>query len=73
MKTFGQKGEGKGHFGSPLSVCVDDIERIVVTEFHNNRVQGLSKEGETISTIGESGPERLGKPVSCIPYKTFSR
>ena len=71
MKTFGKKGEGKGHFKSPCTVHLDDKERLVVTEFHNNRVQVMSKEGEALFTIGDSGPERLSKPCSCIPYKNI--
>ena len=71
VKTFGKKGEGKGHFETPLSVCVDDTERIVVTEYDNNRVQVMSKEGEALFTIGDSGPEKLSTPYSCIPYKNI--
>ena len=71
MKTFGKKGEGKGHFKSPCTVHLDDKERLVVTEFHNNRVQVMSKEGEALFTIGDSGPEKLSTPYSCIPYKNI--
>ena len=71
VKTFGKKGEGKGDFKTPLSVCVDDTERIVVTEYDNNRVQVMSKEGEALFTIGDSGPENLSTPYSCISYKNI--
>ena len=71
VKTFGKKGEGKGDFETPLSVCVDDTERIVVTEYDNNRVQVMSKEGEALFTIGDSGPEKLSTPYSCVPYKNI--
>ena len=71
VKTFGKKGEGKGHFKVPLSICLNDTERIVVTEYHNNRVQVMSKEGEALFTIGDSGPEKLSTPYSCIPYKNI--
>ena len=71
LKTFGKKGEGKGHFNTPLSICLDDTERIVVSEFSNNRVQVMSKEGEALFTIGDSGPENLSTPSSCIPYKNI--
>ena len=71
VKTFGKKGEGKGHFNTPLSICLDDTERIVVSEFSNNRVQVMSKEGEALFTIGDSGPEKLSTPYSCIPYKNI--
>ena len=71
VKTFGKKGEGKGHFNTPLSICLDDTERIVVSEFSNNRVQVMSKEGEALFTIGDSGPERLSEPYCCISYKNI--
>ena len=69
VKIFGKCGSGKGEFTSPLDVCLDDEGRIVVTEFGNHRIQVLSQEGETISTFGDSGPEKLKDPTSCIPYK----
>ena len=71
VKTFGKKGEGKGHFKNPLRICLDDTERIVVSEFSNNRVQVMSKEGEALFTIGDSGPERLSEPYCCISYKNI--
>ena len=71
VKTFGKKGERKGQFKTPISICLDDTERIVVSEFSNNRVQVMSKEGEALFTIGDSGPEKLSKPYSCIPYKNI--
>ena len=71
VKTFGKKGDRKGHFHNPLSICLDDTERIVVSEFSNNRVQVMSKEGEALFTIGDSGPERLSEPYCCISYKNI--
>ena len=71
VKTFGKEGEGKGHFKNPGCICLDDAERIVVTEFCNNRIQVMSKEGETLFTIGDSGPERPSKPYCCISYKNI--
>ena len=32
VKTFGKKGERKGHFKTPLNICLDETERTVVTE-----------------------------------------
>ena len=31
----------------------------------------LSQEGETISILGDRGPEKLKNPSSCIPYKNL--
>ena len=71
LKTFGKKEKGKGHFMAPCSVHLDHANRLVVTEIHNNRVQVMSKEGEALFTIGDSGPEKLSTPYSCIPYKNI--
>ena len=71
LKTFGKKGEGKGHFMVPYSVHLDHANRLIVTETRNNRVQVMSKEGEALFTIGDSGPEKLSTPYSCNSYKNI--
>ena len=71
LKTFGKKGEGKGHFMAPYSVHLDHANCLIVTETRNNRVQVMSKEGEALFTIGDSGPEKLSTPYSCISYKNI--
>ena len=71
VKSFGKRGREKGEFGRPLDVTVDDKERIVVTEWDNNRIQVMSKEGESIFTFGDKGPEKLLWPTCCIPYKNM--
>ena len=60
---------GVGEFYRPVDVCLDKERRIVVTEYSSNRVQVLSREGETISIFGNIDPEKLKKPRSCLPYK----
>ena len=69
VKTFGREGEGTGEFCSPTDVCLDEERRIVVTESSSERIQLLSREGETISIFGNIGPEKLPRPLSCLPYK----
>ena len=71
MKSFGKNGAENGEFRKRLDVCLDDEGRIVVTEWGNHRVQVLSQEGETISIFGDSGPEKLNQPRSCIPDKNI--
>ncbi|XP_078344935.1 uncharacterized protein LOC144630438 [Oculina patagonica] len=71
VKSFGKRGAGTGEFKNPVDVCLDDEGRIVVTELNNHRIHVLSKEGETISIFGDSGPEKLNCPTSCIPYKNM--
>ena len=71
VKTFGKLGEAKGEFSVPLDVCLDEQHRIVVTEWGNHRIQVMTQEGETITMFGDSGPEKLKHPSSCIPYKNM--
>ena len=71
VKSFGKNGAGNGEFKDPVDVCLDDEGRIVVTERDNHRIQVLSPDGETLSILGDSGPEKLNQPRSCIPYKNI--
>ena len=71
VKSFGKESREKGEFGGPVDVTLDDEERVVVTEWGNNRIQVMSKEGESIFTFGDKGPEKLCKPTCCIPYKNM--
>ena len=71
VKSFGKFGKGKGELSDPVDVTVNDEGRIVVTERDNNRIQVMSKEGESIFTFGDKGPEKLCKPTCCIPYKNM--
>ena len=71
VKTFGKYGKAKGEFSNPADVCLDEQHRIVVTEYGNDRIQVMTQEGETITMIGDSGPEKLKGPTSCIPYKNM--
>ena len=69
VKTLGKKGVGIGEFNHPIDVCLDEERRIVVTETSSNRIQVMSREGETISIFENIGREKFGIPWSCLPYK----
>ena len=71
VKSFGKSGAAKGEFSVPCDVCLDEQHRIVVTEYGNHRIQVMTQQGETISIFGDSGPEKLNFPTSCIPYKNM--
>ena len=71
VKTFGKRGNGKGELSYPVDVCLDEQHRIVVTEFGNHRIQVMTQEGETTTMFGDSGPEKLNHPTSCITYKNM--
>nr|XP_058942515.1 E3 ubiquitin-protein ligase TRIM71-like [Pocillopora verrucosa] len=69
VKTLVKKGVGIREFNHPIDVCLDEERRIVVTEISSNRIQVMSREGETISIFGNIGPEKLEQPWRCLPYK----
>ena len=71
VKSFGKFGKGKGELSNPIDVTVNDEGSIVVTERGNNRIQVMSKEGESIFTFGDKGPEKLHYPSCCVPYKNM--
>ena len=71
VKSFGKCGAAEGEFSASFDVSLDEQHRIVVTESNNHRIQVITQQGETISIFGDSGPEKLNGPTSCIPYKNM--
>ena len=66
VKSFGKKGTKDGEFQNPVGVYVDEEGRVIVTDYHNNRIQVLSQDGEPLFQFGNSPPEILSNPRSCI-------
>ena len=60
---------GKGEFKNPVGLSIDDTEQIVVSDYNNNRIKVLTKDGEKMFTFGDIGPEKLLGPLSCVIYK----
>ncbi|CAH3188057.1 unnamed protein product, partial [Porites evermanni] len=69
VKSFGKKGTRDGEFQNPVSVCVDDVGRVVVADGLNSTVQVLSQDGEPLFKLKDSGPEKLDRPVACIYHQ----
>nr|XP_058958125.1 E3 ubiquitin-protein ligase TRIM71-like [Pocillopora verrucosa] len=70
VKSFGKKGSGDGEFKNPASVCITSDGRfIVVADFYNFRIQVFTMDGEPVFKFGDSGPERLDHPSSCVCYE----
>ena len=69
VKSYGKFGKRKGELSNPVDVTVNDEGSIVVTEYGNGRIQVMSKEGESIFTFGDKGPEKLLWPTCCILYQ----
>jgi len=71
VKSFGRYGNGDGNFKNPVSVCMDDERRIIVSDYSNHRVQVLTRDGSPMLKFGDSGPEKLNNPVGCVCYKNM--
>ena len=71
VKSFGKYGAAKGEFFYPTDVFLDEQHHIVVSQFGNNRIEVITQGGETITMFGDSGPEKLERPSSCITYKNM--
>ena len=71
VKSFGKGGVAAGEFYCPVDVTLDEQQHIVVTDRSNHRIHVITQQGETISIFGDSGPEKLNHPTSCIPYKNM--
>ena len=70
VKSFGKEGSGDGEFKNPASVCITSDGRfIVVVDFYNSRIQVFTMDGEPVFKFGDSGPERLDHPLSCVCYE----
>ena len=70
VKSFGKEGSGDGEFEYPTGVCItSDGCFIVVADCGNNRIQVFTMDGEPVLKFGDSGPERLNNPSSCVCYE----
>ena len=69
VKHFGKHGAGKGVLNHSVDVCLDDEGRNVITDGCGHSIQVLSRDGKTISIFGDSDPEKLLYPRSCVSYR----
>ena len=70
VKSFGKEGSGDGEFENPVCVCITSDGRfIVVADHDNSRIQVFTMDGEPAFKFGDSGPERLDHPFSCVCYE----
>lgn len=51
FKKFGEYGNERGDFTEPSGICVDHLNRLVVADTNNNRIQVFSVTGEWLHTI----------------------
>ena len=71
QNSFGRQGTEDGNFTYTASVCVDDEGRIIVSDLKNHRVQVLTRDGALMFKLGDSGSEKLNRPLGCVCYKNM--
>ena len=59
VRRFGKRGTRDGEFLSPTSVCMDNKGQVVVTEYINNRIKVLTKDGVPVFKFGDREPTLL--------------
>ena len=51
---------------------MDDEGRVIVADCRNHRVQVLSQDGEPLFKFGDTGPEKLQRPLNVFTMRTSS-
>ena len=70
VRSFGKEGSGNGELKNPLSVGITSDGRFVAVADHlNSKIQVFTMDGEPVFKFGDSGPERLDHPHSCVCYE----
>eukprot|EP00731_Ephydatia_muelleri_P032680 Em0024g224a len=68
LQKFGQYGSGQGQFQFPVSVIVDQRDRLIVSDSLNHRVVILDQAGTWLLTINGNVPDshRFHKPYGVV-------
>jgi len=66
IRRFGGTGKQDGEFGYPEDLCVDRLNRILVCDTENNRIQVFDHEGNHLFSFGSKGREdgQFDKPCA---------
>jgi DNA-binding beta-propeller fold protein YncE len=51
LLAWGKKGKGRGEFHSPIGIAINRKDEVLVTDFHNGRVQTFSAEGKFLAAF----------------------
>jgi len=57
IRRFGGKGSEDGQFFHPQSICVDHLNRIIVCDTYNYRIQIFDHQGNHLLSFGSRGSE----------------
>ncbi|XP_020910758.1 E3 ubiquitin-protein ligase TRIM71 [Exaiptasia diaphana] len=68
VKTFGEKGSGRGQLNSPESLAVSDRGEVAIADFGNHRIVIFSVDGEYLRHFGDegSGEGQLTNPLGVV-------
>jgi DNA-binding beta-propeller fold protein YncE len=68
VKTFGEKGHGKGQFSMPRSIALSDNGEIAIVDYGNHRIQIFSLDGKYLREFGSkgTGEGELFKPYGVV-------
>jgi tripartite motif-containing protein 2/3 len=68
VKTFGEKGHGKGQFDKAQSIALSDNGEIAIADFDNHRIQMFSLDGKYLREFGREGAEdgNLYQPIGVV-------
>ena len=69
VKSFGKEGTGDGEFKRPEGIFIDNEGRVIVTDYGNDRIQVLDKDGKLMVKFGDDDPGKLNQPSGCIYHK----
>ncbi|KAK3720976.1 hypothetical protein QZH41_006541 [Actinostola sp. cb2023] len=70
VRKFGTEGNGPGQFNGPCGVSVDGTDRVIVTDWNNNRIQVFNNEGKFLFKFGDKGSERLVHPRCAVYHES---
>lgn len=59
LYSFGEYGSSEAQFSRPLSICSNDYDQKIVSDFNNNRLQFLTEDGYFIDELVVASPWKL--------------
>ena len=71
VKTIGSRGQGDEHFNRPEGITQDKLGNMYVSDFDNNRVKLLNKQGEFQLSFSKKGNGQLNRPSGVCVVDQF--
>ena len=71
VKTIGSQGQGDEHFKSPFNITQDELGNMYVSEYGNNRVKLLNKQGEFQLSFSMKANGQLSGPTGVCVVDQF--